>query len=54
MNRYVSMGIISISIPLKIFRDEIFEILNWIDLNLALYTGYFNGINSKIELVNNL
>ena len=35
-------------------RDEIFEILIWIDPDLSSYCEYFNGITSKIELVNNL
>jgi len=35
-------------------RDEIFDVLIWIDPELASYTDYFNRINSKIQLVNNL
>lgn len=35
-------------------RDEIFDILIWIDPELASYIEYFNGINSKIQLINNL
>lgn len=35
-------------------RDEIFEILMWIDPELASYSEYFNGINSKIQIVNNI
>lgn len=38
----------------EIIRDEIFQILNWIDTDLAEYSEYFNGIESKIKLVNNL
>lgn len=35
-------------------RDEIFEMLTWVDSDLSTYTEYFNGINSKIEQANNI
>lgn len=35
-------------------RDQIFEILSWIDSDLSTYTEYFDGISSKIERANNL
>jgi len=35
-------------------RDEIFEILTWIDSDLSKYTEYFNGINAKIDQVNSI
>ena len=35
-------------------RDEIFEMLNWIDADLTTYTEYFDGIASKISQADNL
>lgn len=35
-------------------RNEIFEMLNWIDSDLSIYTEYFNGISSKIAQANSL
>jgi len=35
-------------------RDEIFEMLSWIDSDLSTYTEYFNGINTKIDQINNI
>ncbi|MEQ9424587.1 MAG: hypothetical protein RJQ09_09230 [Cyclobacteriaceae bacterium] len=35
-------------------RDEIFEMLTWIDSDLSTYAEYFNGINAKIDQVNNI
>lgn len=31
-------------------RNEVFELLSWIDPDLSKYTEYFDGINSKIQL----
>ncbi|MBC6409725.1 MAG: Abi family protein [Ekhidna sp.] len=35
-------------------RDEVFEILSWIDSDLLTYAEYFNGIKSKISQANNI
>lgn len=35
-------------------RDEIFEMLSWIDSDLSAYAEYFNGIKAKIDQVNNI
>ncbi len=35
-------------------RDEIFEMLSWIDSDLSTYAEYFNGINTKIDQINNI
>lgn len=35
-------------------RDEIFEMLSWIDSDLSTYTEYFNGIKAKIDQANNI
>lgn len=35
-------------------KREIYELLNWIDTDLADYTDYFNGIDRKINTINNL
>lgn len=35
-------------------RDEIIEMLEWVDSDLSAYVEYFNGINSKIDQVNNI
>ncbi len=35
-------------------KDEIFEMLSWIDSDLATYTEYFNGIESEIDQAKNI
>jgi hypothetical protein len=35
-------------------RDEIFEMLTWIDPDLSAYVEYFDGVQSKISQVNNV
>ncbi|MEQ6118637.1 hypothetical protein [Reichenbachiella sp. MALMAid0571] len=35
-------------------RDEIFEMLAWVDSDLSTYAEYFNGIKTKIDQVNNI
>ncbi|MBC6400156.1 MAG: hypothetical protein GDA37_03920 [Ekhidna sp.] len=35
-------------------RDEVFEILSWIDSDLLTYAEHFNGIKSKISQANNI
>lgn len=35
-------------------KQEIYELLNWIDVDLTKYVDYFNGIDAKINIVNNL
>lgn len=35
-------------------KDEIFKLLNWIDLDLNKYVEYFDGIQSKINTARNI
>ena len=35
-------------------KNEIYELLNWIDVDLTNYVDYFNGIDSKTNMINNL
>lgn len=35
-------------------KNEIYELLEWIDTDLTDYVDYFNGIDSKINTINNL
>ena len=35
-------------------NQEIYELLTWIDIDLTNYVDYFNGINAKINMINNL
>lgn len=35
-------------------KQEIYELLEWIDTDLTEYTDYFNGIDRKINTINNL
>jgi len=35
-------------------KQEIYELLNWIDTDLTEYVEYFNGIDTKINMINNL
>jgi hypothetical protein len=35
-----------------LIKNDIYEILNWIDTDLTDYVEYFNGIQSKIDSVN--
>jgi len=35
-------------------KYEIYELLEWIDVDLTHYVDYFNGIDTKINMVNNL
>lgn len=35
-------------------KNEIYELLEWIDADLTDYVDYFNGIDTKINMVNNL
>ena len=35
-------------------ENEIYELLNWIDPELATYCDYFNGISAKIATADNL
>lgn len=35
-------------------RNEIYELLEWIDSDLTNYIDYFDGINTKINMIDNL
>ncbi len=35
-------------------KHEIYELLGWIDADLTYYVDYFNGIDTKINMINNL
>lgn len=35
-------------------RNEIYELLEWIDSDLTNYVDYFDGINTKISMIDNL
>lgn len=35
-------------------RNEIYELLEWIDSDLTNYVDYFDGINTKINMIDNL
>ena len=35
-------------------KNEIYELLEWIDADLTDYVDYFNRIETKINMVNNL
>lgn len=35
-------------------KREIYELLEWIDADLTEYVEYFNGIDAKINMINNL
>lgn len=35
-------------------KNKIYELLEWIDIDLTEYVDYFNGIDSKINTINNL
>ncbi len=35
-------------------KTEIYELLKWIDADLIDYVEYFNGIDMKISMANNL
>lgn len=35
-------------------KQEIYELLEWIDTDLTEYVEYFNGIDAKINMINNL
>ena len=35
-------------------KNEIYELLEWIDIDLTTYVDYFNGIDAKINAINNL
>lgn len=35
-------------------KNEIYELLEWIDVDLSSYVDYFNGIDSKINMINHL
>ena len=35
-------------------EHEIYELLEWIDIDLTHYMDYFNGIDTKINMINNL
>ena len=35
-------------------KQEIYELLEWIDADLTEYVDYFNGIDNKINMMNNL
>jgi len=38
----------------KTIKNEIYELLKWIDADLIDYVEYFNGIDMKISMANNL
>ncbi len=35
-------------------KTEIYELLNWIDIDLTKYVNYFDDIDSEINMINNL
>jgi hypothetical protein len=35
-------------------KNEIYELLEWMDADLVTYVEYFNGIDAKIATLNNL
>ena len=37
-----------------LIKQEMYELLEWIDLDLTEYVDYFNGIDKKINAINNL
>jgi hypothetical protein len=37
-----------------VIKDELYELLNWIDTDLTDYVEYFNGIQSKIDSAMNI